>query len=91
MFAHPAGGAWARGTSRGQCSRIFRIVVGSKMNATTRMVLRQRRGLTSNTLAINLAHSRRRSRCNGVGVSDALAPRRQSATGPALSCALRAW
>ena len=27
MFAHPAGGAWARASSRGRCCRIFRIAV----------------------------------------------------------------
>ena len=71
--SHRAGGACARASGRVRCCRILRITTGSRMNATMRIVppQRQRCGSTSNTLAINFAHSRRRSRCDGVERSGA--------------------
>ncbi len=56
--AHPPGGAWARASGRARCCRIFRITLGSRMKAMTRIVPppEQHKGSTSNTLARSRAH-----------------------------------
>jgi hypothetical protein len=58
------------------------------MNPTTRIVApqRQRRGCTSNTLAISLAHSRRRARCDGVGMSGGAPSTGAGYSAPAQRC-----